>query len=71
MNYPELFSNRGDSGYIFAGGRINFGKRQHLLVESIGLTKSGAKLIVAGPPIRLKTPIGCEPQLSGSRLRTV
>jgi glycosyltransferase involved in cell wall biosynthesis len=50
LNHPELFNNRGDSGYIFAGGRINLGKRQHLLVESIGWTKSGTKLIVAGPP---------------------
>ncbi len=50
LNHPKLFTNRGDSGYIFGGGRINLGKRQHLLVESIGLTKCEAKLIVAGPP---------------------
>ena len=50
LNYPELFANRGDNGYLFAGGRINPGKRQHLLVEAMAETKSGAKLIVAGPP---------------------
>jgi len=50
MNYPELFTNCGDSGYLFAGGRINPGKRQHLLVEAMAEIKSGAKLIVAGPP---------------------
>jgi glycosyltransferase involved in cell wall biosynthesis len=50
LNYPELFANRGDNGYLFAGGRINPGKRQHLLVEAMAESKSGAKLIVAGPP---------------------
>jgi glycosyltransferase involved in cell wall biosynthesis len=50
LNNPEMFVNRGDNGYIFAGGRINSAKRQHLLVEAMGLTNSAAKLIVAGPP---------------------
>jgi glycosyltransferase involved in cell wall biosynthesis len=50
LNQPELFVNCGDSGYLFAGGRINAGKRQHLLVEAMAETSSGAKLIVAGPP---------------------
>lgn len=50
MNNPELFADCGDSGYLFAGGRINSGKRQHLLVEAMAGTKTGAKLIVAGPP---------------------
>jgi glycosyltransferase involved in cell wall biosynthesis len=50
LNHPELFSDGGDSGYIFAGGRVNAGKRQHLLVEAMAVTRSGAKLIVAGPP---------------------
>jgi glycosyltransferase involved in cell wall biosynthesis len=50
LNYPELFANCGDNGYLFAGGRINPGKRQHLLVEAMAETKSGARLIVAGPP---------------------
>ena len=50
LNNPEMFVNRGDNGYIFAGGRINSAKRQHLLVEAMALTNSAAKLIVAGPP---------------------
>jgi glycosyltransferase involved in cell wall biosynthesis len=50
MNRPDLFSDCGDGGYIFAGGRVNAGKRQHLLVQAMAATKSGAKLIVAGPP---------------------
>jgi glycosyltransferase involved in cell wall biosynthesis len=50
LNHPELFSDSGDGGYLFAGGRINAGKRQHLLVEAMAATKSSAKLIVAGPP---------------------
>jgi len=50
LNHPELFTDCGDGGYLFSGGRINAGKRQHLLVEAMAATKSGAKLIVAGPP---------------------
>jgi glycosyltransferase involved in cell wall biosynthesis len=50
LNHPELFFDCGDGGYLFAGGRINAGKRQHLLVEAMAATKSSAKLIVAGPP---------------------
>ncbi|MBV9392078.1 MAG: glycosyltransferase, partial [Verrucomicrobia bacterium] len=50
MNHPEMFVNRGDNGYIFAGGRINSSKRQYLLVEAMALTNSSARLIVAGPP---------------------
>jgi glycosyltransferase involved in cell wall biosynthesis len=50
MNNPELFNNHGDRGYIFAGGRINAHKRQHLLLEAMACTKSNVKVIVAGPP---------------------
>jgi glycosyltransferase involved in cell wall biosynthesis len=50
LNNPELFCNRGDGSYIFAGGRVNAGKRQHILLEAMGFTKSSAKLVVAGPP---------------------
>ena len=50
LNNPGMFVNRGDDGYIFAGGRINSAKRQHLLVEAMALTNSAGKLIVAGPP---------------------
>lgn len=50
LNHPELFVKGEDRGYIFAGGRINAGKRQALLVEAMARTKSDVKLIVAGPP---------------------
>ncbi len=50
LNNPEMFVDRGDNGYIFAGGRINSTKRQHLLVEAMALSNYAAKLIVAGPP---------------------
>jgi glycosyltransferase involved in cell wall biosynthesis len=50
LNRPELFENRGDDGYLFAGGRIHSGNRQHLLVEAMRFVKSKARLIVAGAP---------------------
>jgi glycosyltransferase involved in cell wall biosynthesis len=50
LNHPELFENQGDNGYLFAGGRINAGKRQHLLAEAMGQVRSTGKLIIAGPP---------------------
>lgn len=49
LNDPELFIG-GDYGtYIFCGGRLNAGKRQHLLVEAMRFTRSDIKLLVAGP----------------------
>src|SRR5262245_36713139 len=49
LNDPELFVG-GDYGtYVFCGGRINAGKRQHLLVEAMRYTRSNVKLVVAGP----------------------
>jgi glycosyltransferase involved in cell wall biosynthesis len=50
LNDPELFPGKRSKGYIFAGGRINNMKRQHLLVEAMAHTKSRVRLIVAGPP---------------------
>jgi glycosyltransferase involved in cell wall biosynthesis len=50
INNPELFSNAENRGYIFAGGRINGMKRQHLLVEAMRHASPQAKLVVAGPP---------------------
>jgi glycosyltransferase involved in cell wall biosynthesis len=50
VNNPELFKSGKSEKYIFAGGRINDFKRQHLLVEAMSKTKSVVKLIVAGPP---------------------
>ena len=52
--YPPLINAEhfrgGDYGeYIFAGGRVGPGKRQHLLVEAMHYLKSSTKLIVAGP----------------------
>jgi glycosyltransferase involved in cell wall biosynthesis len=49
LNDPELFTGGEYGSYIFCGGRINDGKRQHLLVEAMRFTRSNAKLVVAGP----------------------
>ena len=37
-------------GYIFCGGRISPGKRQHLLVEAMRHVRTNTRLIVAGSP---------------------
>jgi len=51
LNDEALFVGGSDGGYIFAGGRIGPGKRQHLLIEAMALLpKLSAKLVVAGPP---------------------
>jgi glycosyltransferase involved in cell wall biosynthesis len=50
INNPELFGGGENRGYIFAGGRVNGLKRQHLLVEAMRNTNPQARLIVAGPP---------------------
>lgn len=50
VNDPESFEDGSDGGYIFAGGRVNSAKRQHLLVEALAHTASNVRLIVAGPP---------------------
>ncbi|MCW5770577.1 MAG: glycosyltransferase [Rhodospirillaceae bacterium] len=49
VNDPELFTGGESRGYVFAGGRINAAKRQHLLVEAMRHVQ-GIRLIVAGPP---------------------
>ena len=49
LNDPELFVGGDYGSYVFCGGRINAGKRQHLLVEAMRFTRSNAKLVVAGP----------------------
>lgn len=49
VNDPERFLHGSDGGYVFAGGRINGMKRQHLLVEALAHAP-GARLVVAGPP---------------------
>ena len=50
LNDPELFTGGESQGYIFAGGRINAMKRQHLLVEAMVNLPANVKLVVAGPP---------------------
>jgi len=50
LNDPELFSGGKSQGYIFAGGRVNAMKRQHLLVEALAQAKPHVRLVVAGPP---------------------
>lgn len=50
VNDPELFAGGPYGDYIFAGGRVNGMKRQHLLIEAMLHTKANVKLLVAGPP---------------------
>lgn len=50
LNDPELFSGGKSQGYLFAGGRVNSMKRQHLLVEALAQAKPHVRLVVAGPP---------------------
>ncbi len=50
LNDPEIFTNRGDDGYLFAAGRINAGKRQSLLVDAFAHLPASFRMIVAGPP---------------------
>lgn len=50
LNDPNLFTGGVSEGYIFAGGRVNSMKRQHLLVEAMQYLPVGVKLVVAGPP---------------------
>jgi glycosyltransferase involved in cell wall biosynthesis len=50
LNDAELFSGGRPQGYIFAGGRVNGMKRQHLLVEALAQTTSSLRLVIAGPP---------------------
>jgi glycosyltransferase involved in cell wall biosynthesis len=50
VNDPELFLGGDSLGYIFAGGRVNSMKRQHLLLNAMVYTHTSVKLIIAGPP---------------------
>ncbi|MCA9107055.1 MAG: glycosyltransferase family 4 protein [Planctomycetales bacterium] len=49
LNDEELFVGGSYGDYLFAGGRVARGKRQHLLIEAMRLTDSHCKLVVAGP----------------------
>lgn len=51
--YPPLLSNthfhcKDYGDYLFAPGRVNSAKRQHLLVEAVRYCKSNVRLIIAG-----------------------
>jgi glycosyltransferase involved in cell wall biosynthesis len=50
INDPELFIGGKTGDYIFAGGRVNGMKRQHLLLEALCKTSKNVKLVIAGPP---------------------
>lgn len=50
INDPEIFIGGSSDGYIFAGGRVNAAKRQHLLLEALALTSKDVRLVIAGPP---------------------
>ncbi|MBR8455847.1 glycosyltransferase family 4 protein [Burkholderia dolosa] len=50
VNDPELFPGRESHGYVFAGGRVNSMKRQHLLLEALAKADPTVRLIIAGPP---------------------
>lgn len=50
VNDPERFFNKASGDYIFAGGRVNGMKRQHLLLEALVHADKRVKLIIAGPP---------------------
>jgi glycosyltransferase involved in cell wall biosynthesis len=50
MNDDHLFTGGPSQGYVFAGGRVAPGKRQHLLIEALARVRGSARLIVAGPP---------------------
>jgi glycosyltransferase involved in cell wall biosynthesis len=50
INDPERFIGGLSQGYIFAGGRVNAAKRQHLLVEAMTFASKDVRLVVAGPP---------------------
>jgi len=60
LNDPELFTGGHSDGYIFAGGRVTVGKRQHLLVEAMAHTSNKVKLVIAGPPESAKDTAGLE-----------
>ena len=51
LNDESLFQGGPDGDYIFSGGRVGPGKRQHMLIEAMAhLPKFSARLVVAGPP---------------------
>lgn len=49
LNDPEIFTGGETGGYILATGRVNEGKRQHLLVRALKHAPN-VRLVIAGPP---------------------
>jgi glycosyltransferase involved in cell wall biosynthesis len=49
INDPDAFEGATLGDYIFAGGRINDLKRQHLLIEALVHASANVRLLVAGP----------------------
>lgn len=50
LNDPEIFTGGELGDYVFAGGRINKGKRQDLLLRAMVKAKKNVRLVIAGPP---------------------
>ena len=49
LNDGELFTGGEYGDYIFAGGRVDPGKRQHLLIEAMAQAPGAFRLLIAGP----------------------
>lgn len=49
LNDAQLFKPGPYGDYIFAGGRVSEGKRQHLLIEAMAHTSRACRLVIAGP----------------------
>jgi glycosyltransferase involved in cell wall biosynthesis len=69
LNDPELFGGGPAANYVFAGGRISDGKRQHLLVEAMRYVRGNLRLVVAGPPDDLAAKTRLEDLVSRHRLQ--
>jgi glycosyltransferase involved in cell wall biosynthesis len=50
LNDAELFVPGRLGDYVFAGGRVGEGKRQHLLIEALAQAPTAPRLVIAGPP---------------------
>jgi len=50
LNDGALFQGEAQGDYVFAGGRVGPGKRQHLLVEAMAHYRGKGRLLIAGPP---------------------
>lgn len=49
LNDAHLFTGGEAGDYIFAGGRVAQGKRQHLLIEAMAKLRGRGRLLIAGP----------------------